>query len=166
MVQITGKLFTGKTPAVGMVLFQSDSRVAHIDEHVTVLPSPFVAHLVDGAIPPMFEIPANDDGNPSLGTYKVTERIVGRSANIYHIQVRASDGPVQDLSDLAPITASSGFAVVRGPKGDKGDPGLDTGGVFDVAIETAITTHVDSPKPHPIYDDTPDLTLLFQNGLI
>lgn len=166
MVQITGNFFTGDKPAIGMVLFQSDSRVTHIDEQLTVVSSPLVAHLVDGSIPPMFQVPANDDGNPSLGTYKVTERFVGRSATVYHIQVLALNGPVQDLSDLAPIAASSGIAVVRGPKGDKGDPGLDTGGVFESAITTAVITHVQSPAPHPAYDDTPDLTLLFQNGLI
>lgn len=32
--------------------------------------------------------------------------------------------------------------------------------------DAAILAHVHSPTPHPVYDDTPSLKLLFENGLI
>jgi hypothetical protein len=176
MVQITGKLFSGDTPARGSVVFQPSSRITHSDEDIIVLPSPWIARVDEGSIRSPFMVPANDDGNPSLGTYKVTERIVGQREVHYHIQVLAARGSVQDLSDLAPIASSSGFSIVKGDPGEQGeqgiqgeqgeqgiqgDPGLDTG----AAIELVLGTHIQSPTPHPVYDDTPDLTLIFQNGL-
>jgi hypothetical protein len=33
-------------------------------------------------------------------------------------------------------------------------------------LEEQISEHVESPIPHPVYDDMLDLTLLFENGLI
>ena len=33
-------------------------------------------------------------------------------------------------------------------------------------VDNAITEHVDADLPHPAYDDMPDLTLIFNNGLI
>lgn len=50
----------------------------------------------------------------------------------------------------------------QGPQGLPGPPGADTG----QAITLAMNTHIQSVSPHPIYDDTPDLTLLFQNGIV
>ena len=50
----------------------------------------------------------------------------------------------------------------QGLPGLPGPPGADTG----VAIDLAMTAHRDSLTPHPTYDDTPDLTLIFQNGLV
>ncbi len=29
-----------------------------------------------------------------------------------------------------------------------------------------LQAHIDSPTPHPAYDDVPDLVVLFENGLI
>ena len=48
-----------------------------------------------------------------------------------------------------------------GVKGDKGDAGLDSG----VVVEAMMIAHVESPTPHPAYDDMPDLTIHFENGL-
>lgn len=50
----------------------------------------------------------------------------------------------------------------QGPQGIPGTPGPDT----SAAIVQAMSTHVQAINPHPTYDDTPDLTLLFQNGII
>ena len=44
-----------------------------------------------------------------------------------------------------------------------------SGGGLDVVqelIDTTVATHVQAAEPHPIYDDLPSLTLLFENGLI
>jgi hypothetical protein len=55
----------------------------------------------------------------------------------------------------------------RGPAGPKGDPGdLDDLTVVEDMIDTAVTTHVQAPEPHPAYDDLQDLRLIFENGLI
>jgi len=32
--------------------------------------------------------------------------------------------------------------------------------------DAALLAHIQSPTPHPVYDDLPSLTLLFENGLI
>lgn len=32
--------------------------------------------------------------------------------------------------------------------------------------ETAIASHVADPTPHPVYDDIPSLSLLFENGIV
>lgn len=34
------------------------------------------------------------------------------------------------------------------------------------AVEVVLETHVQAPEPHPAYDDIPNLTLIFENGLI
>lgn len=44
-----------------------------------------------------------------------------------------------------------------------------TGGTPDAIqglIDTSVATHRDSPLPHPVYDDLPSLSLLFENELI
>jgi hypothetical protein len=49
------------------------------------------------------------------------------------------------------------------------DPIVVAGGAGydDTDIRQTITTHVESPTPHPAYDeDIPSLSLLFENGLI
>ncbi|MER7433121.1 hypothetical protein ABT341_00175 [Pseudonocardia alni] len=35
-----------------------------------------------------------------------------------------------------------------------------------VEVASAIGEHVSADTPHPVYDDLPSLTLLFENGLI
>ena len=53
--------------------------------------------------------------------------------------------------------------VVEGPPGPPGPPGES--GDAD-AVHAAIDAHRVDLTPHPVYDDTPDLTLIFENGLI
>ena len=36
----------------------------------------------------------------------------------------------------------------------------------DESTDPALATHISDPNPHPTYDETPDLALLFENGLI
>jgi hypothetical protein len=40
------------------------------------------------------------------------------------------------------------------------------GGVTDADLAAAITDHVNDTSPHPVYDDMPSTTLIFENGLI
>lgn len=68
---------------------------------------------------------------------------------------------------MAPPVSSSVVVPVAGPKGDKGDPGsVDDLAAIQGMIDTSVTVHVVAPEPHPAYDDMPDLTLIFQNGLV
>lgn len=48
-----------------------------------------------------------------------------------------------------------------GPTGPPGPPGDDA----ETSIGTVMEAHVNSPTPHPAYDDMPDLTILLENGL-
>lgn len=52
-------------------------------------------------------------------------------------------------------TNSSILLGSSGPQGPKGD--LDT---------AAINAHIANATPHPAYDDTPSLSLVFENGLV
>lgn len=62
----------------------------------------------------------------------------------------------QSAVDVAVTETSTSISLgTSGPQGPKGD--LDT---------SAINNHIDDTTPHPAYDDTPSLTLLFENGLI
>lgn len=66
-----------------------------------------------------------------------------------------------------PASGVVNLVPVAGPKGDKGPPGSinDLNAVQEM-IDTSVTAHVVAPEPHPSYDDMPDLTLIFQNGLV
>lgn len=52
--------------------------------------------------------------------------------------------------------------------GLKGDPGKDGEGgeEFLDQFEQELDAHVNSPTPHPIYDDGPSLFLLYQNAKV
>lgn len=71
--------------------------------------------------------------------------------------------------EAAPPSSTETVVVpVIGPRGPKGDPGSsqDMEAIQNL-IDTTVTGHVQAPEPHPAYDDLiPDLTLLFENGLI
>jgi hypothetical protein len=69
-----------------------------------------------------------------------------------------SPAPIEvTLTVPAPITVS---VQDQGPKGDKGDTGPegDVGPLLDA--------HINSPTPHPIYDDGPSFLLLYQNAKV
>jgi hypothetical protein len=48
-----------------------------------------------------------------------------------------------------------------GPPGSEGPPGADA----DEVVVMMLGAHENSPAPHPAYDDIPDFTILFENGL-
>lgn len=70
--------------------------------------------------------------------------------------------------NLNVVNEFQGVAVVnagpQGPGGIQGVPG-PPGNDADTQIEVVMQEHVDSPTPHPAYDDIPDLTVHFENGL-
>jgi len=53
---------------------------------------------------------------------------------------------------------------VQGPAGPPG--GGMTEEAAQVLIDDNIGVHVNDTTPHPAYDDTPSLVLLFNNGLV
>lgn len=57
-----------------------------------------------------------------------------------------------------PDTGPRRVLVVRGPRGAAGDG--------DAVTHEELTAHVTAAEPHPQYDDLPDLSLTFENGLI
>lgn len=57
----------------------------------------------------------------------------------------------RDPAHIVVLAAST----VAGPKGD---PGVDTA---DLLLE-----HINSETPHPVYDDGPDLTVLYENAKV
>jgi hypothetical protein len=66
------------------------------------------------------------------------------------------------------------FLVSSNQQGAQGPPGPDVDLAYLDTIyalksdggTAGLSTHVQSLTPHPTYDDTPDLTLLFQNGIV
>lgn len=48
--------------------------------------------------------------------------------------------------------------------GEKGDPGQDGSGGEELLI--ALDEHVNSPSPHPVYDDGPSFLLSYQNAKV
>lgn len=69
--------------------------------------------------------------------------------------VKSTFGTVRHVGDIV-------VPGVRVMGGVPGPPGRDTG----AAIEAIMEEHIQSPTPHPAYDDLPAMTLLFENGLI
>lgn len=53
-----------------------------------------------------------------------------------------------------------------GPPGPAGPPGESGVGAVDFEARDMISLHLIDVTPHPVYDDIPDLVLLFENGLI
>lgn len=56
-------------------------------------------------------------------------------------------------------------AGAQGPPGVQGIPG-PPGNDADTQIEVVMEQHVNAPEPHPVYDDSIDLTILLENGLL
>jgi len=88
----------------------------------------------DGSVD--FVLPASDDPdlNPSGWTYMINEVFVGLAGRSY--PVLAPLGQTVNLVDVAPVVASLGNAIVRGPAGPEGPPGSGAT-VADNGITTA-----------------------------
>lgn len=53
---------------------------------------------------------------------------------------------------------------VKGDKGDPGEPGIQ--GPPGEVTSDDLQAHVDSPLPHPVYDDGPSLEILYENAKV
>lgn len=66
----------------------------------------------------------------------------------------------QGTSEVSVVNA--GPVGPPGVEGQPGPPGVDA----QTSVGLVMTEHVNSPTPHPAYDDIPDLTTLLENGLL
>ena len=71
--------------------------------------------------------------------------------------------PAREMAPPAPATVV--VLPVAGPAGPPGPAGDDSVAVQEL-IDGAVDAHVGSTMPHPVYDDLPALSLLFENGLV
>jgi hypothetical protein len=78
------------------------------------------------------------------------------------IQVTQSTQRIVVHSRSSVSVINAGPIGPPGVMGPQGPPGVDA----QTNVETAINSHINSPTPHPVYDDIPDLTILLENGLL
>lgn len=75
------------------------------------------------------------------------------------LEVVVPSGVPEVFELQVPSSPTATLVTVAGPPGP---PGADGSG----GDSTALQAHIDSPTPHPAYDDLPSLSLLFENGLV
>lgn len=80
---------------------------------------------------------------------------------------------IEVLSGTQHIVVSPGTQHVSvtnsgppGPAGPQGPTGAPGSGAVDTVARDMISLHLIDTTPHSVYDDMPDLTLIFENGLI
>ena len=104
------------------------------------------------------------------------------AANYTTVPFRITTGTGDDLTSLVAGSldvvdrwragghgAALQAAVLIGPAGAGADADTVAGLVSDYLAghpSAALQTHIDSPAPHPVYDDLPGLSLIFDNALI
>jgi len=151
----------GERPAAGAVHW-TPTRRRVTDTHV-ILPESFAVELIDGV--------ATVDVTPSSGTWawKVQEWVGGQHETRY-VAVPASDAVLEyaALADVDPATLepsaepeAAWWLALQQLQLDGVDPEALRPVVADIVDE-----HVESAAPHPIYDEMPDLTLIFENNLL
>lgn len=77
------------------------------------------------------------------------------------VEVRSRTQRIIVDAPTAVAIVNAGPVGPPGGPGPQGAPGLDA----QTSVENIMDTHVDSPTPHPAYDDITDLTILLENGL-
>lgn len=133
-----------------------------------VLPEAFVVD-VNGS----FEIEV--DPTTPLWAWRVVELVPGGSKARY-FAVPDSDTVVDyadlvevDLATLEPQAQPEAAWWLALQEVEDTIAGIEAGTidpeVVEAAVEEVLETHVDSPTPHPVYDEIPSLTLIFENGL-
>lgn len=76
------------------------------------------------------------------------------------VRVVANQPSIPRAEVSPPTPGRISVVPVRGPAGATGTTGAAGGGTVD------LTAHVNSPTPHPAYDDIPDMSLLLENGML
>lgn len=128
------------TPITGQFTFTPSPKnlknIAALPSPVTILPKPVVATL-DGTGSLSTTLIATDDpdNNPSDWTYTVS--FSSQQAKIDPFSITVPEGSTQDLTVLAPVAASAGNAIVRGP-------GVDAGGTTGQILAKASAADYDT----------------------
>jgi len=147
-------------PATGSVQW-TPTRRRSLEDHI-VLPSPVSVPLVDGVALVELE-PTGPDW-----AWKAQEWATGHT--VRYVAVPDLPGLVQytDLVDVDPSTLAPSaepeaawWAALEAVQAGSVDPDL-----LDEAVEARLAAHVDSPTPHPAYDEIPSLSLIFRNRLL
>lgn len=68
------------------------------------------------------------------------------------------EGAPPDIDVTVSEVALGGPKGEQGEQGEQGDPGP--------AAELILDNHINSPLPHPVYDDGPSFFLLYQNAKV
>lgn len=138
-------------PARGKVLFHpSVSRLLHVASGTSYALS--VRSIDLGTDEVDVELVATDDPayTPVNWTYALQFKIPGFKLLPFSISVPT--GSDRQLTALTPVTASGGT--------------VDINAYTRPQVDQMFADHVNDPTPHPTYDNIPNLTLLFENGLI
>lgn len=115
--------------------------------HVVVATQRF--GIVNGQATLMLRATDDPDISPTGFTYTITEYIGNVRGDSYEITVPMASAPEGiDIGSLITPEASPGFS-----------PGYPV-------TQQQLQDHINDPLPHPVYDDIPSLTLLFENRLV
>jgi hypothetical protein len=99
-----------------------------------------------GQQPTTVYVPGGSDLGP------ITSRVsaVETEVDAHHIRLQTLEDSDDEQDDrLAALEVASG----------------DPDAVQDL-IDTSLDAHIQDARPHPVYDDLPSLSLIFENGLI
>lgn len=154
LVHIDLRLPDEVTPAVGWVLF-SPTRRLEFNDYV-VLPDPMRVDLVNGqALVDLRPTDAN-------WAWYAQEKVKAGIRQIVAVPDTTEVVEYTDLVEVAPGTLSPKAAPEAAWWLALSELELGGGG----SDGAALVAHINSPEPHPEYDDLPSLTLLFENGII
>jgi hypothetical protein len=114
---------------------------------------------------PTTVVEIEQDGTRVVEVSSLTETVV-------HVVEPVSVDPTTGLSGVlrrSELGVPGGVAQLDGlghlvP--EQAPPDLITVGEAAERIDDAVTVHALDPTPHPAYDDLPDLTLIYENGLV
>src|SRR5690606_4427259 len=83
---------------------------------VTILPKPVTVDLDGGEFVTTLIATDDPDNNPQGWNYRVSFNFQGAQADPFNIEV--PEGETVDLTTVAPVSASGGTPIIRGPAGE------------------------------------------------
>jgi hypothetical protein len=118
-------------------------------------------------------VPVTDDTDiaPVGFTYTITEKLsTGTRSYVIEVPYSAHVHGI-DLATVAPVSVSPGTPVSLVTKAElvalaARVTSVEAGEISGAATQTDFLAHINSSTPHPAYDDQPDLSLIFENGLV